>query len=698
MKIRTSIRRAVMALVTLLVAAVALGVGASPAMAHRDGCHRWHSCPSDSGSYVCGDLGYFSECGYSSLPGSDSGSDSSSDSGSGSGAGSGVDEDVEPEPVVDIEPPARPATHGADAAAGGRVSVLVSAEKGARIEVRDEADSVVAHATATGADQKIAFDAGDGEHAYTVVAVDASGNTSGASDEFTVTVDGTAPRAGTPALGVADPETGAAPVTLDAEAGASYEVTVEGRKDVLRGTVDDGGTVTGSLRLPNGTFRLVAVVRDEAGNRTRKEATVNVALKEIRPGVRWGTPEDGRTTVDVAGPPGSTGTVTTDGGAEPVRLDGDGRGSVTLPLKDGSYRALVTLTDTFGRRGTARSAEFVVDTVAPALRVVYDEERARHGDVVLTVTGERGATLRLDGADGSGPVVLDRERRVVSWHEEPGAHRLVARLTDAHGNTSVKELTLRVSDDMTGSEIRNALLGLAGTVVVLAVLALLVWRRRRAIIVWWARRRETARLASEERAALAVAARQEAEERRREEERRRAREAHERRLAVWLSTRDRLAAEYDFVRGLRGTEYSASDFRWAARKAGERVLLVAPAALVEVRTRQGVNRLETTVTGELVVTDRRLLFSGPGGRREWAYGKWLQHEHDESAGVTLISVGNRRKTSGVSYGHGEAFRVRMAIDLAVDRAQGRGDEVADRARAVLEAHERNKPEEPAEAH
>lgn len=26
--------------------------------AHRSGCHRWHSCPSDSGSYTCGDLGY----------------------------------------------------------------------------------------------------------------------------------------------------------------------------------------------------------------------------------------------------------------------------------------------------------------------------------------------------------------------------------------------------------------------------------------------------------------------------------------------------------------------------------------------------------------------------------------------------------------------------------------------------------------
>lgn len=40
----------------------------APAQTHRDGCHRWHSCPSDSGSYVCGDLGYTSGCPTASLP------------------------------------------------------------------------------------------------------------------------------------------------------------------------------------------------------------------------------------------------------------------------------------------------------------------------------------------------------------------------------------------------------------------------------------------------------------------------------------------------------------------------------------------------------------------------------------------------------------------------------------------------------
>jgi hypothetical protein len=33
-----------------------------PADAHRSGCHRWHSCPTDHDTYVCGDLGYCSQC------------------------------------------------------------------------------------------------------------------------------------------------------------------------------------------------------------------------------------------------------------------------------------------------------------------------------------------------------------------------------------------------------------------------------------------------------------------------------------------------------------------------------------------------------------------------------------------------------------------------------------------------------------
>src|SRR6266498_107269 len=39
-----------------------LMVSSGPVYAHQSGCHRYHSCPSDTGSYVCGDLGYDSQC------------------------------------------------------------------------------------------------------------------------------------------------------------------------------------------------------------------------------------------------------------------------------------------------------------------------------------------------------------------------------------------------------------------------------------------------------------------------------------------------------------------------------------------------------------------------------------------------------------------------------------------------------------
>ena len=44
------------------------------ALGHRDGCHAAHSCPSDNGSYICGDTGHYSECPGKKKKSSDSGS------------------------------------------------------------------------------------------------------------------------------------------------------------------------------------------------------------------------------------------------------------------------------------------------------------------------------------------------------------------------------------------------------------------------------------------------------------------------------------------------------------------------------------------------------------------------------------------------------------------------------------------------
>lgn len=46
----------------LLPSLAVLSFLAMPAAAHRSGCHSWHSCPSDTSSYVCGDKGYCSGC------------------------------------------------------------------------------------------------------------------------------------------------------------------------------------------------------------------------------------------------------------------------------------------------------------------------------------------------------------------------------------------------------------------------------------------------------------------------------------------------------------------------------------------------------------------------------------------------------------------------------------------------------------
>lgn len=54
--------RALRPLGLLLTTLALVSLMGGVAEGHRNGCHRWHSCPSDTGSYVCGDLGYSRFC------------------------------------------------------------------------------------------------------------------------------------------------------------------------------------------------------------------------------------------------------------------------------------------------------------------------------------------------------------------------------------------------------------------------------------------------------------------------------------------------------------------------------------------------------------------------------------------------------------------------------------------------------------
>ncbi|AXG78427.1 hypothetical protein [Streptomyces paludis] len=480
----------------LFVGTAGQAVAATPA--HRDGCHRWHSCPSDTGSYVCGDLGYFSECGYSSLPGTETPAKP--------GPAADPDPEPEPEPEPDTEPPSRPKVKTPKAGAGGAVEVMVTAEAGARIEVRDASDDdkVVARATATGAPQRIAFTAQSGKHTYAVVAVDAAGNESEASDEFALTVDADKPELDTPTASPADPATGRTDIGFTTEPKAGYTVTVEGREaDGLTGTAGADGEVTGHLYLPNGTYRITVLVRDKAGNESRAGTTAKVDLEAFTPRVKVAeAPTETRTAFALVGPPKSRGTLTVGAADHPVTLDATGRARITTDLKDGDHRAALSLQDPYGRKGTARTAAFTIDTAAPPLTVAYDEDRATEGKALLTVRSEPGARITVESATSATPttsvtpVTLVGTRHTFTLDLPPGDHQLKITATDPAGNTTQEDLTLHLASTTTTTDALIALAFLLGFAALVAAACVWLWRRRRPLVVWRAKRREAARLAA----------------------------------------------------------------------------------------------------------------------------------------------------------------------------------------------------------
>lgn len=58
--------KAILLVLMMFVAIIPLQTSLSDA--HQNGCHRWHSCPSDTGSYVCGDLGHDTYCPKNTAP------------------------------------------------------------------------------------------------------------------------------------------------------------------------------------------------------------------------------------------------------------------------------------------------------------------------------------------------------------------------------------------------------------------------------------------------------------------------------------------------------------------------------------------------------------------------------------------------------------------------------------------------------
>ncbi|MGW2705249.1 hypothetical protein [Streptomyces sp. NPDC001340] len=636
--------------VTVGATALLLGLLPATAEAHRDGCHRWHSCPSDSGSYTCGDLGYYTYCG-------------------GTGGGSLAES-------VDVTAPKRPKVVRPRAGRGGRVSLTVTAEQGARIEVAETdeyglASGTVAKATATGGAQTITFKADNGSHAYTVTATDAAGNTSDESADVTVDVDADAPDVTGFSIAGPDATTATARVSFSSEAGAAYELTVSGRKERLNGTVGDDGEVSdAALVLPDGGYTARIAVTDEAGNVGRAEQKLRVSLGELAPKVAADRePGSGRVRFTVTAPPRSKGRLAVgDATDQAFTTDADGRAEIGAQLPDGSYPApVVTVTDPFGRSGRASGPKLVVDTTAPALKVTSDAERAAHGDLALTVTTEPHTKIAVSYGSGThAGLISSGHASTVTRALSPGTYRVTVTATDAYGNATTKRLKIAVDDQPTAGEWLVLLLK-AILVSALIVAAGYVYHRTRPA-------REAGRA-------------------------RRAAERYARELRSWEQEHERLVELADFAAELGDDERSVGGWlaAWGKRKRDESVWWVTDADMVQ----PGTNGLDISVrdSGTLVVTGQRVLFVG-GTRREWLFSKLVHVEHS-GQDVTWMRVTNRTNVSGVRYRR-EPEKTRITIESAIAEAPagearelgtGRGPVLA-RLRQAITAHDRQRPSSP----
>ncbi|MFI8229793.1 hypothetical protein ACIGDI_13240 [Streptomyces sp. NPDC085900] len=638
--------------ITVGTAVLLLGLLPVPAHAHRDGCHRWHSCPSDTGSYVCGDLGYDTYCGGT------------------------VDSD--PPESLDLTAPRRPKVARPHVGKGGRVSLTVTAERGARIEVAetDEYDvdsGVVAKATATGGAQTIGFKADSGSHTYSVTATDSAGNTSDATDDITVDVDADAPEISDFSVADADATTATARVSFASEAGAAYELTVSGRKKRLTGVVDDDGKVPDTaLVLPDGSYTVRLAVTDDAGNVGRAERKLKVDVGELAPTVAADRERgSGRIRFTVTAPPHSKGTLRIAGTADRAfTTDADGRAEVDARLPDGRYPApVVEVTDPYGRNGRTSGRKLVVDTAAPALKVVSDADRAAHGDLTLAVTAEAHSEVVVaygsktrDGFTSAG------HRATVTRALSPGTYHVTVTATDAYGNATVRRLSITVDDRRTAGE---WLLLLLKALLVTALIA----------VVWYVRRRT----------------------RQAREARRTARglERFERELDTWRRRRERLVELAEFAAELGEMEQDGGGWLadWGKRKRGESVWWVTDADLVQPGT-VGTGACVKD-SGTLVVTGQRVLLVGRK-RREWLFSKLVQIEHS-GGDLTWMRVANRTTMSGVRYRR-ESEKTLVAIESAVAEAPagaarelgtGRGPILA-RLRQAIREHDRHRPSPPAQ--
>ncbi len=263
-------------------------------------------------------------------------------------------------------------------------------EKGATYTVVVDGTEVVSGSKKT---SLILAKLADGEHSYSVTATDAAGNSITQSGSFTADTSAPELRVTGLALSKADERKMNITLSWESEAGASYTLKVDGKKQVLSGT---SHTLSG---IKDGKHKYELTATDAAGNKVTlrdsfvfdatapKVSTKKLKLSKAGEGqvsatFRWKGEKGATYSLVVDGETLYTGTET----------------SCTLTLRDGTHSYSVSATDAAGNVGVSKSATLSYDATAPVVSgasLSYVETKKGKVQAALSWAGEEGATYTV---------------------------------------------------------------------------------------------------------------------------------------------------------------------------------------------------------------------------------------------------------------------------------------------------------------
>ncbi len=555
-----------------------------------------------------------------------------------------------PKKKPDRRPPAAPLLGRAKAGARGMVSLPVSAESGSRVVVRTPGGTVV---TSGFGSRTYTWWTSTGAHSYLVTATDAAGNRSRAA-QFSVVADATPPRLARVQVAPGDRRDSRSRLTFATDPGSSYRVLVDGKVEARRS--DPDARVARFLDVGNGRHRVVVEVRDRVGNLATWSGSFRVRIPKLEVSAKVvGDPTDAIQRLRIDATPNATrGAVRVPGeGRERFRFL-RGRATVRLTLPDGTYdRATVTVRDARGRVGERRLRPFVVDTTAPDVAAELDTAAAAEGRLRAAVTTDPGAAVawRLVDDAGSvitaGDVVADESGAATLDRDvAEGEFSLAVSATDQFERTTTTTLAAVVAPDPWSYARAAVLVGLVAAgglllvILLLPLVPVLVTRGGRA------RARVTARRI-ERRAARALAER-----------------------------KPEAGAPIPVVRGpvvipaQRGRDHGGVSIfpLGLALQPDERILHTTTGQLYEAVDADTDELVLDGHEGEVVVTNRRLVFLGDV-TRDWWNGQIDGVDHVSEDRTVLRRLGEDA-WSGLGYDDAEVTRLHLEM-LVTDQGGAR---------------------------